>query len=178
MRSDRTALGNAKLAGVGQEAFSLPDDEPVVLAARRSFPATDFKNRDYKAIHARVVARIAELEKNEKAARTDTGSGKTLIEMLSNGLGTLSEKDRIQKIVSMLGHSTLDTGKTEVQIACATARMIPLQAHLTRHNKDEHSRRGLRMLAAHRRRLLQYLKREAPDRYAEIVKKIGLRDIS
>lgn len=68
-----------------------------------------------------------------------------------------------------------DTGSSEVQIALLTARISHLTEHLKTHRKDFHSRRGLLMMAARRRKLLDYLKKNELKRYQTIVEKLGLR---
>jgi len=68
-----------------------------------------------------------------------------------------------------------DTGSSEVQIALLTARISHLTEHLKTHRKDFHSRRGLLMMAARRRKLLDYLKKNELKRYQAIVEKLGLR---
>ena len=68
-----------------------------------------------------------------------------------------------------------DTGSSEVQIAMLTARISHLTEHLKTHRKDFHSRRGLLMMAARRRKLLDYLKKNELKRYQTIVEKLGLR---
>jgi len=68
-----------------------------------------------------------------------------------------------------------DTGSSEVQIALLSKRIAHLTEHLKIHRKDFHSRRGLLMMAAKRRKLLDYLKRENLDRYQAIVEKLSLR---
>ena len=68
-----------------------------------------------------------------------------------------------------------DTGSPEVQIALLTANIDKLQAHFSEHNHDHHSRRGLIRMVNQRRRLLDYLKQKASTRYAELIKKLGLR---
>jgi small subunit ribosomal protein S15 len=62
-----------------------------------------------------------------------------------------------------------------VQIALLTARISHLTEHLKTHRKDFHSRRGLLMMAARRRKLLDYLKKNELKRYQAIVEKLGLR---
>jgi len=62
-----------------------------------------------------------------------------------------------------------------VQIALLTARIAHLTEHLKTHRKDFHSRRGLLMMAARRRKLLDYLKKNELKRYQAIVEKLGLR---
>jgi small subunit ribosomal protein S15 len=68
-----------------------------------------------------------------------------------------------------------DTGSAEVQIALLTARINHLTDHLKTHSKDHASRRGLLMMVGKRSSLLKYLSNIAPDRYRQIVKKLGLR---
>lgn len=68
-----------------------------------------------------------------------------------------------------------DTGSADVQIALLTARINQLSEHLKAHVKDHSSRRGLLMLVARRRRLLDYLKRTADERYSNVIKTLGLR---
>jgi small subunit ribosomal protein S15 len=68
-----------------------------------------------------------------------------------------------------------DTGSPEVQIALLTARINELTGHLREHKKDHHSRRGLLMMVGHRRRLLDYLRRQDIDRYRSLVSELGLR---
>ncbi|MBU62024.1 MAG: 30S ribosomal protein S15 [Opitutae bacterium] len=72
------------------------------------------------------------------------------------------------------GHEK-DTGSSEVQIALLSKRITHLTEHLKTHRKDFHSRRGLLMMAAKRRKLLDYLKRKNLDRYQAIVQKLSLR---
>jgi small subunit ribosomal protein S15 len=62
-----------------------------------------------------------------------------------------------------------------VQIALLTSRIAHLTEHLKTHRKDFHSRRGLLMMAARRRKLLDYLKKNELKRYQAIVEKLGLR---
>ena len=71
-------------------------------------------------------------------------------------------------------HDT-DTGSPEVQIALLTERINHLNDHLRAHKKDHHSRRGLLKLVGQRRRLLDYLKSKDSDRYAELIKRLGIR---
>ncbi|MEK7751312.1 MAG: 30S ribosomal protein S15, partial [Acidobacteriota bacterium] len=51
-----------------------------------------------------------------------------------------------------------DTGSPEVQVALLSQRILLLTEHFKTHAKDHHSRRGLLMMVARRRRLLKYLK--------------------
>jgi small subunit ribosomal protein S15 len=68
-----------------------------------------------------------------------------------------------------------DTGSAEVQIALLTARINHLSDHLKLHKKDHSSRRGLLKMVGKRTSLLKYLSNNAPDRYRQIITKLGLR---
>jgi small subunit ribosomal protein S15 len=68
-----------------------------------------------------------------------------------------------------------DTGSSEVQVALLSARIAHLTEHLKTHRKDFHSRRGLLMMAARRRKILDYLKKTDLKRYQAIIDKLQLR---
>ena len=68
-----------------------------------------------------------------------------------------------------------DTGSADVQVALLTKRINELTGHLKVNAKDHSSRRGLLKLVATRRRLLDYLKRTAADRYQSVLEKLQLR---
>ncbi|MBM3533262.1 MAG: 30S ribosomal protein S15 [Alphaproteobacteria bacterium] len=68
-----------------------------------------------------------------------------------------------------------DTGSPEVQVAILSERIKNLTDHLSGHNKDLHSRRGLLVMVGQRRRQLDYLKKTDIKRYESIVEKLGLR---
>lgn len=68
-----------------------------------------------------------------------------------------------------------DTGSPEVQVALLTERINDLVDHLRAHKHDHHSRRGLLKLVGQRRRQLNYLNKTAPDRYRDVIKRLGLR---
>ena len=68
-----------------------------------------------------------------------------------------------------------DTGSTEVQTAILTKQIKELVLHLKKHQKDNHSRRGLLKMVSKRKSLLDYLRREEPKRYSAIIKKLGLK---
>ena len=70
---------------------------------------------------------------------------------------------------------TADTGSPEVQVALLSERINYLTEHFKTHAKDHHSRRGLLKLVGQRRSLLDYLKRKDTDRYADLIKRLGIR---
>jgi small subunit ribosomal protein S15 len=68
-----------------------------------------------------------------------------------------------------------DTGSPEVQIALLSERISGLGGHFTTHKSDHASRRGLVKMVNQRRKLLDYLKATKPQKYQEVVERLGLR---
>lgn len=79
-----------------------------------------------------------------------------------------------QEVQALRMHAN-DTGSADVQITLLTQRINQLTEHFKAHVKDHSSRRGLLMLVARRRKLLDYLKRTASDRYKNVIEKLNLR---
>ena len=71
-------------------------------------------------------------------------------------------------------HKT-DTGSPEAQIALLSQRISLLTEHFKTHRKDHGSRKGLLTLVAKRRRLLTYLRDTDPERYKEVLQRLGIR---
>ncbi len=84
-------------------------------------------------------------------------------------------KDRKTSLIEDYRHHDSDTGSPEVQVAILTERITYLTDHFKTHAKDHHSRRGLLKLVGQRRRLLDYVKAKNVDRYAELIKRLGIR---
>jgi small subunit ribosomal protein S15 len=84
-------------------------------------------------------------------------------------------KDRKTEVIGSYKTHTADTGSPEVQVALLSERINYLTEHFKTHAKDHHSRRGLLKLVGQRRRLLDYLKRTDSDRYADLIRKLGIR---
>ena len=87
---------------------------------------------------------------------------------------SISATDKKQIVTEYRTHDK-DTGSPEVQIALLSERINGLTEHFTTHKSDHASRRGLLKMVAQRRRLLDYLKATAPERYTKIVNELGLR---
>lgn len=79
------------------------------------------------------------------------------------------------EIVATHGGDAKNTGKTEVQIALLTTRIVDLNEHLKVHKKDHHSRRGLLKMVGQRRRLLRYLRGCDLEGYRALIAQLGLR---
>ncbi len=84
-------------------------------------------------------------------------------------------KEEKQAIIAQFRRSDKDTGSPEVQVALLTERIRQLTEHLKVHRKDLHSRRGLILMVSKRRRLLRYLRQQDPERYRQLIERLGLR---
>lgn len=82
--------------------------------------------------------------------------------------------DKKSKIIKKFATAKGDTGSPEVQIAILTERITELTEHLKLHKKDNHSRKGLLKMVSKRRRLLNYLRGKAEDRYRTLLKSLNL----
>lgn len=83
--------------------------------------------------------------------------------------------ERKSEIVGSFSRGANDTGSPEVQIALLSARINELGEHFSAHKRDHSSRRGLVKLVNQRRKLLDYLKATKPEKYQELVERLGLR---
>ena len=83
--------------------------------------------------------------------------------------------EKKQEVIGEYATKKGDTGSPEVQIAILTSRINSLSGHLQTHVKDVHSRRGLLMMVARRRHLLDYLIKVDNKRYQEIIKRLDIR---
>ena len=79
------------------------------------------------------------------------------------------------KIVEDYRRSENDTGSPEVQVALLTERIRGLTDHFREHKHDHHSRQGLLRMVNRRRKLLNYVRAVDPERYRELIGRLGLR---
>ncbi len=85
------------------------------------------------------------------------------------------EKKKKQAIIKKFQTHAGDTGSNEVQIAILAAEIEELAEHLKTHPKDHSSRRGLLRKVSSRRNLMRYLKKENPESYEQLVKKLKIK---
>jgi small subunit ribosomal protein S15 len=78
-------------------------------------------------------------------------------------------------IVAQFRREPSDTGSPEVQIALLSERITGLGGHFAAHKGDHSSRRGLVKLVNQRRKLLADQTATAPQKYQEMVERLGLR---
>jgi small subunit ribosomal protein S15 len=84
-------------------------------------------------------------------------------------------KERKTELITNYQTHDSDTGSPEVQVAILSERIGYLTEHFKVHAKDHHSRRGLLKLVGQRRRLLDYVKSKDTERYAELIRRLGIR---
>lgn len=84
-------------------------------------------------------------------------------------------KAQKEELIKKFANKKGDTGSPEVQVAILTAEIENLRAHLEVHKKDNHSRRGILMMVAKRRKILTYLKGKNPTKYESVIAELGIR---
>lgn len=84
-------------------------------------------------------------------------------------------KAKKQKVIKEFARKDTDTGSPEVQIALLSEQINKLTDHLKGNKKDNHSRRGLVIMVAQRRKLLNYLKKKSVKTYEKILKQVGMK---
>ena len=62
-----------------------------------------------------------------------------------------------------------------MQIAILTHRIRELTEHVKVHKKDHHTRRGLVMLVAKRKKMMKYLMRSNSESYVNLIKELSIR---
>ena len=87
---------------------------------------------------------------------------------------TLDTAEKQKLIDSHQIHPT-DTGSVELQVAMLSERITKLSDHLQKNNQDYASRQGLLKMIGKRKRLLSYIKNKDVNKYATLIKKIGIR---
>ncbi len=89
-------------------------------------------------------------------------------------MALIGERDK-KTIIEKFQMHEKDQGSSDVQIAVLTHRINHLVDHLKLHKKDHSTRRGLLILVGRRRKLMDYLRRENPDRFTELASALKLR---
>lgn len=79
--------------------------------------------------------------------------------------------------VAQYARAPTDVGSPEVQVARLTLRVAQLTAHLQGNRKDQSARRGLDMVLAQRKSLLQYLYRVNRSKYEQMISELGLKPV-
>ena len=80
-----------------------------------------------------------------------------------------------KKIIDSLKINSKDVGSSEVQIGLLSDKINNLTDHFKKNKNDKHSTRGLLFAVNQRKRLLEYLKKNNPESYKNILAKLNLR---
>jgi small subunit ribosomal protein S15 len=84
-------------------------------------------------------------------------------------------KEKKEEAIGEFQREASDTGSPEVQIAILTTRINNLTGHMQKNKKDYATRRGLLAMVSRRRRLLDYIKRHDPQKYLDMLARLGIR---
>ena len=84
------------------------------------------------------------------------------------------KKDK-KKTIDSLKINSNDVGSSEVQIGLLSEKINNLSNHFKINKNDKHSTRGLLFAVNRRKRLLEYLKKQNPESYKNILTKLNLR---
>lgn len=84
-------------------------------------------------------------------------------------------KERKSELIKEFQRGANDSGSPDVQIAILTTRINSLTEHMRSNKKDHATRRGLLAMVSRRRRLLDYVRSLEPDRYLDIIERLGIR---
>ena len=84
-------------------------------------------------------------------------------------------KKQKAKIIESLRMNSKDVGSSEVQIGLLSDKITNLSDHFKKNKSDKHSTRGLVKAVNQRKRLLEYLKKNNPESYKNIIAKLNLR---
>lgn len=84
-------------------------------------------------------------------------------------------KTKKQNIIKEVRVHEVDTGSPEVQISLLTKKIEELASHLKKHQKDNHSRRGLLGMVSDRQAHMNYLQKKDTKRFNALMKKLNLK---
>ena len=84
-------------------------------------------------------------------------------------------ENKKKKIITSLKINSKDVGSSEVQIGLLSEKIDNLTDHFKKNKNDKHSTRGLLFAVNQRKRLLEYLKKNNPVSYKNILTKLNLR---
>jgi len=84
-------------------------------------------------------------------------------------------KKNKKKVIDSLKINSKDVGSSEVQIGLLSKKIENLTDHFVKNKNDKHSTRGLLFAVNQRKRLLEYLKKNNPESYKNILTKLNLR---
>ena len=87
----------------------------------------------------------------------------------------INTENNKKSVIKLLAINTKDTGSSEIQIGLLTQKIDKLSKHFKKSKKDKHSSLGLLKAVNRRKKLLEYLKKNNPESYKNILAKLNLR---
>lgn len=114
------------------------------------------------------------MPKISKKEKTKPKSKKTTIKAEVKARQTAAQPAKPARV----GRSTKkkpDTGSVYFQIKNFSDKIAALTEHLREHKHDFDSRRGLLIMVGKRRRLLNYVKKNEPERYDKLIESLKLK---
>jgi len=84
-------------------------------------------------------------------------------------------ENKKKEIITSLKINSNDVGSSEVQIGLLSEKINNLTVHFKKNKNDKHSTRGLLFAVNQRKRLLDYLRKNNPESYKNILTKLNLR---
>lgn len=84
-------------------------------------------------------------------------------------------KTKKKEVISKYKITKNDSGSAEVQVALLTERINGLSGHFEKNVKDHHSRYGLIKMVSRRKKLLNYIRSEDPEKYQQLISRLDLR---
>ncbi|GAX09910.1 small subunit ribosomal protein S15 [Fistulifera solaris] len=162
-------------------AYYFPRDTPVANAlsnTEREAQRTALNEKASTEMKARLEQKEAELAQTPILRHHFGGIQMSERVQKLFDLQNASQMERIksqkQKVMQIFQYRPGDTGSSAVQIAALSTRIQQMQAHMTKHKKDKHSKRGMEALFSRRRKMLDYLERKDFESYRRVVKALGL----
>jgi ribosomal protein S15 len=130
--------------------------------------------------------RMAERENLERDEAKKKEAMARLID-LTNSNSKAVMNANMEKAILLFGRHEGDTGSPEVQgsLGCGrmlmvagvlTVRILALHEHMQHNRQDKRTKRALNMMVHQRQKMLKYLRKKSPERYANCLKEIGLDD--
>ncbi len=113
--------------------------------------------------------RVAEKKVAKKTVKSVKEAKKAKVEQPAEAKKVLKATKKPRK------RSQKDTGSTDFQIKNFSEKIEQLSRHLKVHQHDFDSRRGLLIMVGKRRRLLNYLKKAEPEKYAKVIADLKLK---
>jgi len=124
---------------------------------------------------AKIALKPAKAVKQEKAKNPEKIEKIAKVKVERVKVEQPKAKVKDEKKPAKLSGPQKDTGSVDFQIDNFSKKIASLAKHLKIHSHDFDSRRGLLIMVGKRRRLLNYVKKNEPERYESLTKSLKLK---